>query len=192
MNSSVNKEPTNWKLGIIVVVTPSLLFFLLAFFSNRVFKEGVPDDVSDSDRQFVVTADALGIAIDAPRELFQKTHHSDGSERLTYRYPVEILPTDPMSVECLVIRTSDVTHAQQAFRDIESEVRRALQPQPDLLKLGDESTVGLLTKNGQAVGTFFAVRTGNRLIAFRMTGKVLEPEPLKALAVEKFGRLPQF
>ena len=180
-----------WVLGMALILAPSLIFLGLAAGGARMSRENRFKPVSALDRAHLVTAGDLGAPADPARELLMKTEEDNGSLRLTYRYPGELMPGDPVSVECLVVRTLDAVAAKHALDLVELEVRRALV-RKDALAWGDESRAGVLLKEGKPVGTFFAARKDRFLFVLRVTGEVPGPEQLEAVLRPKLEQLTRF
>lgn len=186
------KKPIpRWAFGMAIILAPSLVFLGLAAAGARMSRENKFKNVSALDRAHLVTAADLGHQADPARELLMKTEEANGSLRLTYRYPDELMPGDPVSVECLVVRTLDEVAAKHALDLIEFEVRRALD-RKDVLAWGDESRAGLLLKEGKAVGTFFSTRKDRFVFVLRITGVQLEPDQLEQVMRPKLEQLTRF
>jgi hypothetical protein len=182
----------SWLFGIAIVVAPSLAFLALAVVGLRVSRESRSRNVTALDRAQVVTAADLGVAAEPSRELLQKTEEDNGSLRLTYRYPSELLPDEPVSVECIVVRALDAVAAKKTLADVQAEVRRALAEKPGALPWGDESRAGVLLKDGRPVGTFFAARQERFVFVLRITGQSHEPDALMAVMRPKLEQLTRF
>ncbi len=182
----------SWLFGIAIVVAPSLAFLVLAAAGLNLSRANREKSVSALDRAFVVTAADVGATADPARELLKKTEEDNGSLRLTYRYPYELGADEPVSIECLVVRSLDVVAAKKVLSDVEGEVRRALDPKPGVLAWGDESKAGLLLNQGRPVGTFFVARKDRFVFVLRITGLQLEPTQLEAAMRPKLEQLLQF
>lgn len=186
------KKPIpRWVFGMAIILAPSLLFLGLAIAGVRMSRENHFEHATARDREHLVTAADLGQPHDPARERLMKTGEPNGSLRLTYRYPDELMPGDPVSIECLVVRTPDADAAKQVHDQLESEVRRSLD-RKDVLPWGDESRAGLLLKGGKPVGTFFSTRKDRFVFVLRITGVQLEPARLEEVMRPKLEQLTRF
>jgi hypothetical protein len=186
------KGVPSWVWGIAIILAPSLAFLGLVFAGMRVSRENRFQNVTAADRAHVVTAPDLGLSADPRREVLLKTEEDNGSLRLTYRYPDELLEKEPVSVDCIVVRALDEVAARRVLSDVEGEVRRALAPAQGVLEWGDESRAGVLLKEGRPVGTFFAARKGRFVFVLRITGLQLEPQKLEEVMRPKLEMLTGF
>lgn len=181
----------SWKYALAIIIAPSLTFVVLAVVGQRVSRENRFKNVTAADRARVVTMAELGQAADPAREVLEKTEEDDGSLRVTYRYPRELGPGEPVAVECIVVRSLDVTKAKQVLADVEGEVKKALAPAAGVLAWGDESRAGVLLNQGRPVGTFYAARKDRFVFVLRITGLQLEPAQLEAVMRPKLERLTE-
>ena len=192
----MKKRIPAWVFGMVIILAPTLTFVVLALAGVKMSREHRFKSVTAMDRAHVVTAGDLGQTADPVREYLRKTEEENGSLRLTYRYPDELMPGDPVSVECLVVRTLDSVAAKHALDLVEFEVRRSLdRPSTgsgDALAWGDESRAGLLRKEGRPVGTFFAARKDRFVFVLRVTGLQLEPAELERVMRPKLEQLTRF
>jgi hypothetical protein len=175
-----------------IILAPSLAFLALGVAGMHVSREHRFKEVTTADRRQVVTGGELGVAIDVKREVLTKTEEDDGSLRLTYRYPQELMPGDPVSLECIVVRALDAAAAQRALELVEWETRKSLDPKAGLLEWGDASRAGTVLKDGRPVGSFFAARKDRFLLVLRVTGLQLDAEQLRAHLMPHLEPLTRF
>jgi hypothetical protein len=102
------------------------------------------------------------------------------------------MPGDPISVECLVVRTLDDAAAQRALGLVSDEVKRALQPRPELLTWGDETHAGHMIKDGRVVGTYLSARKGRFVFVLRVTGQQLDAAEIDQVVRPKLEQLTHF
>lgn len=188
----MKKRLPTWVYGMLIVLAPSLAFLGLVAAGLRVSRENRQKNVTAVDRAHVVTAPDLQLDADPKREVLTKTEEDDGSLRLSYRYPKELLPGDAVSVESIVVRALDSVAAQRALDLVEWEVRKSLDPRPGLLEWGDASRAGAVLKDGRPVGTFFAARQDRFVFVLRVTGLELEAAQLRTLALPRLEQLSRF
>jgi hypothetical protein len=189
-NFQVKKRVPTWVWGMAIILVPSLFFMVLA----KVVQHRETLHPEPGDRAFVVTAAELPGAppIDPEREVLERTVETDASLRLTYRYPREVMPDEPVSLECLVVRTVDAAAAQRALGLVGDEVKKALSVRPELLTWGDESRAGDVLKEGRVVGTYVAARKGRFVFVLRVTGLTLDAPAISRVVVPKLELLSGF
>ncbi len=187
----MKKRLPPWIFGLLIILAPTLVFLGLAIGGAKMSRENNFMNVTALDRAYLVTVSDLGVEADAAREILMKTQEENGSLRLTYRYPFELMPGDPVSVECLVVRAADSAGARKLLDQVEQEVRRSFD-RKDVLPWGDESRAGLMLKDGRPVGTVFMTRKDRFVFVLRITGLQLEPAKLEEVMRPKLEQLTRF
>jgi hypothetical protein len=175
-----------------IIVVPSLLFLLLAIAGGRFSRENRFKNVTAEDRALLVTAAELIPGADPKREYVRKTEEDDGSLRLTYRYPEEVMPQEPVSIDCIVVRALDGVAAARALQNVAYEVAKQLDSKPELLEWGDESRAGVVLHDGRPVGTFLAARRGRFVWVLRVTGQQLDSAQVQTWVRPRLEQLERF
>ncbi|MBK7863122.1 MAG: hypothetical protein IPJ65_31830 [Archangiaceae bacterium] len=186
------KKVPSWVFGMAIILAPSLAFLGLVAAGVRVQNEHRDQAPTALDHALVITAKDLGVTADPKREVFTKVRQDDGSLRLTYRFPVELMPDEAVALECIVERALDEGAAKRRFEMVDWEVRKSFSADPALLAWGDESRAGTVLKEGRPVGTFFSARKDRFVFVFRVTGAQLDAEKLKALLLPRLEQLTRF
>ena len=161
------------------------------------------EELTDGDRQLVVTADKLAdhgfqFEFDPAGEKIEKTRYVDKTAEIEYEYehPDE---NTPLYINCSVHQESDAKEARTLYATLQVSVLAGMRlagggveqtERNDLLKWGDDSRCGLLVNQGFNVGNYFFARKGNKIYCLLIAGDCIDnSEELRALLLPHLERL---